>query len=184
MHFVLIGPGQRPGGSGLAGVVAVVLLLAVGVLQAQPREVPPPPRLADLPTRSGFTVVETVVPERSDATARPGGDRSAALCVPMAAPSAAPADAGTAASDRAAAPARTAGPDTPEPAVQCSRFDTEAGRIEELRVRGQLQRVRVQPAGNARAYEIQLLDAGRDPSAKTGPGRGGEGQRVWPVLAF
>lgn len=71
-----------------------------------------------------------------------------------------------------------------EPFVECIVIDEDGNRIEELRVRGQTQRIVVRPKDGGLPYEIQLLDAGRDPSAKSGPGRGGSGQRVWPVLSF
>jgi hypothetical protein len=71
-----------------------------------------------------------------------------------------------------------------EPVVDCIVVDDDVARIEELRVRGQVQRIVVRPKDGSAPYEIQLLDAGRDPSAKSGPGRGGAGQRVWPVLSF
>ncbi len=175
-------------------------LLLPGVLQAQPADASAPPRLSELAVRSGYTVIDTVPgPGRSPAAApaaAPAGDRpiaagraADALCVPT------PANDPAASGGEALRPAASAGSadrsEAPasrradrEPDVRCSVFDTEGGRIEELRVRGQVQRVRVQPPGTARAYEIQLLDAGRDSGAKSGPGRGGEGQRVWPVLSF
>lgn len=137
-------------------------------------------------TPAGYTLVDALAPAEAAAPAAvpPAGarrvcteDRPDAAAVAAAsgtaAPASAPADARSASRDRGS-----------EPAVSCRVFQTEAGRIEELRVRGQLQRVRVEPAGGGPAYEVQLLDAGRDPSAKSGPGRGGEGQRVWPLLSF
>jgi hypothetical protein len=70
-------------------------------------------------------------------------------------------------------------------AVECLvTVDGDGTRIEELRVGGQTRRMVVHPKDGTRPYEIQLLDAGRDTAAKSGPGRGGAGQRVWPVLAF
>ena len=54
-------------------------------------------------------------------------------------------------------------------------------RIEELRLRGQTQRVTVAPKGGAgRPYEI-LLPA---PGADAAQHRDAAGQRVWPVLTF
>jgi hypothetical protein len=70
-------------------------------------------------------------------------------------------------------------------AVECLvTVDGDGTRIEELRVGGTTRRMVVHPKDGNRPYEIQLLDAGRDTAAKSGPGRGGAGQRVWPVLAF
>jgi len=57
-------------------------------------------------------------------------------------------------------------------------------RIEETRVRGQLQRVVVSPKGPAgsalRPYEINVGAGGRDPSQD----KSSAGQRVWSVLRF
>ncbi len=54
-------------------------------------------------------------------------------------------------------------------------------RIEETRVRGQLQRVTVAPKGSTlRPYEINVGTAGRDPSQD----KSAAGQRVWSVLRF
>lgn len=68
-----------------------------------------------------------------------------------------------------------------EPAVQRSVVEDEGVRIEELRVRGQLQRIVVQSKlGNARPYEILPATQGRDLSQD----RRASGQRVWSVLSF
>jgi hypothetical protein len=84
-----------------------------------------------------------------------------------------------------AAAAQSAEPkQTPEPAVQRTVVEDEGARIEELRVRGQVQRVVVKPK-NAREYEIVAPVGGRDPSqnrANQQPGAGG--QRVWNLLRF
>ena len=72
----------------------------------------------------------------------------------------------------------------PEPKVERIVVQDDAVRIEELRVRGQTQRVVVKPK-NAAEYEIVPAQAGRDPSqnrANGNPGAGG--QRVWNVLKF
>ena len=54
-------------------------------------------------------------------------------------------------------------------------------RIDELRLRGQTQRLTVQPKGDgSRAYEI-LQPA---PGADAAQHRDATGQRVWPVLSF
>ena len=56
-----------------------------------------------------------------------------------------------------------------------------AARIEELRLRGQTQRLAVQPKGGAgRAYEILQPAAGADASQH----RDAAGQRVWSVVSF
>ena len=164
---------------------AVCLMLTVPASAQVPlAEVQPPPRLAELAPRAGYTVLEVIGPSGPIASA-PGtsartpdrDEASRTICTEAR-------DRAPTAADRADADAESRSGSSREPAVRCSIFHTEGGRIEELRVRGQVQRVRVQPPGQARAYEIQLLDAGRDAAAKSGPGRGAEGQRVWPVLAF
>jgi hypothetical protein len=74
--------------------------------------------------------------------------------------------------------------DVPEPKVQRTVVEDEGARIEELRVRGQVQRVVVKPK-NAAEYEIVAPPGGRDPSqnrANQPPGAGG--QRVWNLLKF
>ncbi len=54
-------------------------------------------------------------------------------------------------------------------------------RIDELRLRGQTQRVTVQPKGSSGpAYEILQPAPGADANQR----RDAAGQRVWPVLTF
>lgn len=68
-----------------------------------------------------------------------------------------------------------------EPAVQRTVIEDEGSRIEETRVRGQLQRVIVTPkVGNSRtSYEILPGDgSGSEASRSTA------GKRVWNVLQF
>jgi hypothetical protein len=72
----------------------------------------------------------------------------------------------------------------PEPKVERIVLQDDNARIEELRVRGQTQRVTVKPK-NAAEYEIVATPTGRDPSqnrANSQPGAGG--QRVWNLLKF
>jgi hypothetical protein len=67
-----------------------------------------------------------------------------------------------------------------EPNVQRTVVEDDQVRVEELRVRGQVQRVVVSPKlPGAKAYEIVTGDAGRDPDH-----RGAVGQRVWNVFGF
>lgn len=166
---------RRLGLSGLLGLAS-----AAAWAQAAPE----PPRLATLPLPAGYTVIDAVQPSaaQAPASANERAGRPAPVCT--ATPGPPPASASASPASTAAVAAGEPSVRGSEPQVTCTLIETEAGRIEELRVRGQLQRARVQPGGGARAYEIQLLDAGRDPAAKSGPGRGGDGQRVWPVLAF
>jgi hypothetical protein len=68
-----------------------------------------------------------------------------------------------------------------EPEVRRVVLEDDAVRIEELRVRGQVQRITVTPkAAGARPYEIVPADASRDASQP----RGLAGQRVWNLFSF
>ncbi|WP_232540049.1 DUF2782 domain-containing protein [Azohydromonas aeria] len=80
-------------------------------------------------------------------------------------------------------PAPTQRQPVPEPKVQQIVIQDEGNRIEELRVRGQTQRIHVQPRNGA-AYEVipdsGATDIGSDPSSR----RGAAGRRVWNVFNF
>jgi hypothetical protein len=81
----------------------------------------------------------------------------------------------------AAASAGATAAQAPEPRVERQVIEDDKVRIEELRVRGQPQRLVVQPkTPGVAAYEILPPDPGRD----TTPARRGAGQRVWRVLSF
>ncbi len=68
-----------------------------------------------------------------------------------------------------------------DPAVQRLVSEDDQVRITELRVRGQTQRIHVDPkGGGAPGYDINPPAPGSDPSKA----RDGAGQRVWPVLSF
>lgn len=71
-----------------------------------------------------------------------------------------------------------------EPAVRETVIDDGRARIEELRVRGQLQRVTVEPKGPAPRYEIIVGDGSRDFSEGANTSRGAAGKRVWNVFRF
>src|SRR5689334_6133569 len=73
-----------------------------------------------------------------------------------------------------------------EPAVQRVVVEDDGARIEELRVRGQTQRISVTPKGVIRQpYEILPADGGRDLAPSGQAARAGAaGQRVWHVLSF
>jgi Protein of unknown function (DUF2782) len=74
--------------------------------------------------------------------------------------------------------------DAPEPNVQRTVVQDDGARIEELRVRGQVQRVVVKPK-NAAEYEIVAPAGGRDPSQnRANQQAGAGGQRVWNLLRF
>lgn len=80
----------------------------------------------------------------------------------------------------AAAPAGTASRPG-EPEVRRVVLEDDAVRIEELRVRGQVQRITVTPkTAGTRPYEIVPADASRDASQT----RGLAGQRVWNLFSF
>jgi len=70
-----------------------------------------------------------------------------------------------------------------EPNVRQSVFEDEGSRIEELHVRGETQRISVQPKRGAR-YEVVPEGGGRDMAAGPTTPRGAVGQRVWRVLQF
>ena len=71
-----------------------------------------------------------------------------------------------------------------EPAVQRTVIDDSRARIEELRVRGQLQKITVEPKGRAPGYEILLGDGAHVVGDDPGTSRGSAGKRVWNVLRF
>lgn len=74
-----------------------------------------------------------------------------------------------------------AGPRGGEPVVEKKVIEDDGVRIEELRVRGQTQRIVVQSKlGQARAYEVLPANGGRDLSQD----KRAIGQRVWSVLSF
>jgi hypothetical protein len=71
-----------------------------------------------------------------------------------------------------------------EPKVQLTVIEDDATRIEELKVRGQTQRISVQPKGGMKGYEIIPADPGRDNTDGANSQRGVAGKRVWRVLTF
>jgi hypothetical protein len=80
---------------------------------------------------------------------------------------------------------RVAAPLFSEPKVERLVIEDDGARIEELRVRGQVQRIVVSPKRGGRvAYEIVTGDGSRDLSAGANTSRGAAGQRVWHVLSF
>ncbi len=88
-----------------------------------------------------------------------------------------------AASNCFAQPAPSSSPVEPE--VRSAVIEDEGSRIEELRVRGQAQRIVVLPKTGPRGrYEIITGDGSRDLSEGAGSTRGATGKRVWNVLSF
>lgn len=73
-----------------------------------------------------------------------------------------------------------------EPKVQIIVIEDDGARIEELHVRGEAQRIKVQPKGVSprMGYEILPASGGRDMSPSASSMRGVAGQRVWSVLSF
>lgn len=72
-----------------------------------------------------------------------------------------------------------------EPAVRRDVIEDDNARVEELRVRGAVRSITVQPKGPVKAeYEVIPLDAGRDSADGPGSAKGGAGRRVWRVLTF
>jgi len=70
-----------------------------------------------------------------------------------------------------------------EPRVQHTVIEDDATRIEELKVRGQTQRMTVTPKG-LKSYEILPATQGRDMSDSAGSQRGAAGKRVWQIITF
>lgn len=67
-----------------------------------------------------------------------------------------------------------------EPEVHHALIEDQSTRIEETRVRGQVQRITVTPKGSKAArYQIVPVDPSNSESV-----RGSPGQRVWNVLQF
>jgi hypothetical protein len=68
-----------------------------------------------------------------------------------------------------------------EARVQVTVIEDDRTRIEETRLRGAGQRIRVQSkVPGAPAYEIQVAPLGRDPSQD----RSATGRRTWQLLRF
>ena len=72
-----------------------------------------------------------------------------------------------------------------EPEVRSSLVEDDGAKIEELRVRGQTQRIVVSSkVGPRTRYEIITGDGSRELSDGAGSTRGAAGKRVWNVLTF
>lgn len=71
-----------------------------------------------------------------------------------------------------------------DPAIRRSVIEDDQVRVEELRVRGQTERIVVSPKHAGRPYEILTAPNGRDPGGSADGRRGATGQRVWTVLGF
>ena len=72
-----------------------------------------------------------------------------------------------------------------EPEVRTGTIEDEGAKIEELRVRGQTQRIVVSSKVAPKTrYEIITGDGSRELSDGAGSTRGAAGKRVWNVLTF
>jgi hypothetical protein len=71
-----------------------------------------------------------------------------------------------------------------EPVIKRTVIEDRSVRIEELRVRGQLQKVTVSPKGGVPGYEVLTGDGVQSISADPGTSVGSIGKRVWHVLRF
>ncbi|WP_428425336.1 hypothetical protein [Methylibium sp.] len=111
----------------------------------------------------------------------------AVLCGLCTAPVIASAQAASAPAPTQTPPRAQTAPPAPagEPAVKRNVIEDDNARVEELRVRGAVQSIKVQPKGPLKAeYEVLPIDAGRDTSEGPSSAKGGAGRRVWRVLTF
>ncbi|HWH83103.1 MAG TPA: DUF2782 domain-containing protein [Burkholderiaceae bacterium] len=75
--------------------------------------------------------------------------------------------------------------DRSEPNVRYTVIEDEGSKIDELRVRGQVEHVIVTPkVGVKKSYEIIVGRGGRQVANGTGGADSAIGKRVWNVLAF
>ena len=75
--------------------------------------------------------------------------------------------------------------DPAEPNVKHTVTEDEGSKIDELRVRGQAQRIVVTPkVGIKKSYEIITDSSAREMADGSGASRGAVGKRVWNVLNF
>ena len=71
-----------------------------------------------------------------------------------------------------------------EPNVKYTVIEGESARIDELRVRGQTQRITVTPKGGGKPYEIIAPTGSQDLQEAPNGVKGAGGKRVWHVLSF
>ena len=75
--------------------------------------------------------------------------------------------------------------DRTEPNIKRTVIEDRGSKIEELRVRGQAQRIVVTPkVGIKKSYEIITDSSGREMADGSGASRGAVGKRVWNVFTF
>jgi hypothetical protein len=143
--------------SRLSVCVALCLASAAALAQQAPGLAvpPPPPTVADLPATAPTAPVDAVAPNE-----------------PVTHPAELSGE--VTASGRAG-----------EPRVQQSVVEDDRVRIEELRVRGQTQRIVVKPKGAIKnEYEVLPADGGRDMTESAYDSRGAAGRRVWRMFSF
>lgn len=68
--------------------------------------------------------------------------------------------------------------------MQRTVIDDRQTHIEELRVRGRLKKITVDPKGGAPSYEVLTDDGSHSLEENTNTSRGPVGRRVWKVLNF
>ena len=127
--------------------------------------------------RSAAVAIAAFVAVFAGAPARAADAAPKAPAVPAVAPAEAAATSSPAPME---ADARLGG----EPAVRHSVIEDDRARIDELRVRGQLQKVTVAPKGRVPAYEVLTGDGFHATAEDPGTSRGSTGKRVWKVLRF
>jgi hypothetical protein len=111
--------------------------------------------------------------------ALPFAGARAAEAAPSASPPAIAASAAPLADEAAPAPVKGG-----EPAIKRTVIEDRSTKIEELRVRGNLQRVVVTPKGGAPGYEVLTSDGYHSTADDPGTSHGSAGKRVWNVLRF
>jgi len=75
--------------------------------------------------------------------------------------------------------------DRTEPNIKRTVIEDRGSKIEELRVRGQAQRIVVTPkVGTQKSYEIITDSSSREMYDGSGASRGAVGKRVWNVFTF
>jgi hypothetical protein len=83
-----------------------------------------------------------------------------------------------------ARPVESADPKGKDPVIQRTVIEDRSAHIEELRVRGQLQKVTVDPKGSAPGYEIIVGGGEHEFPEGMKPTRGAVGKRVWNIFRF
>ena len=139
--------------------------------------------VATLLAAASVQAADAVAPGAAATAEAKAGDTGAKA----AAKAAAPADAKSSDdSDTHTAADRAADKAANEPNVKRTVIDDSSARIEELRVRGQLQKVTVHPKDGAPGYEIIITSGSPEQAFSAGQAgsRGSSGKRVWNLFQF